>query len=149
MIRTQQLTDQRRGIRSTQGGQSDRLRAVHPRQRSLILGARSNQHHRRGAPNDGEKIGDHRRADRIDPLRILDDVKRRLGARQRRGVDQRGHPAPPRIRIDLGQRHIGVGDAQQIIKQQQIMLIAVGKLRPQLNAGGRDIEVSDPGGRPQ
>ena len=32
------------------------------------------------------------------------------------GVDQRGQPAPPRIRVDLGQRHIGVGDAEQIVQ---------------------------------
>ena len=42
------------------------------------------------------------------------------------GVDQRGQPASSRIRVDLGQRHIGVGDAQQIIKQQQILRVGVG-----------------------
>ena len=50
-----------------------------------------------------------------------------VGARQRHGVDQRGQPAPPRIRVDLGQRHVGVGDAQQIIEQQQILRVGVGR----------------------
>ena len=39
-IRPQQLTDQRRGVRITQWGKRYRLGAGHPRQRSLILGAR-------------------------------------------------------------------------------------------------------------
>ena len=83
-IRTQQLTQQRRGVRITQWGKRYRLRAVHPRQRSLILGAGGDQHHRRGARDDGEEVGQHRLADRIDPVRILDDEQRRFGARQRR-----------------------------------------------------------------
>ena len=48
-IRTQQLTQQRRGVRITQWGKRYRLGAVHPRQRSLIFGAGGDQHHRRGA----------------------------------------------------------------------------------------------------
>ncbi len=35
---------------------------------------------------------------------VLDDVQRGFGARQRRGVDQCGQSATPRIRVDLGQR---------------------------------------------
>ena len=124
-IRTQQLTQQRRGVRITQWGKRYRLGAVHPRQRSLVLGAGGDQHHRRGARNDGEEVGQHRLADRIDPVRILDDEQRRFGARQRRGVDQCGQPAPPRIRVDLGQRHVGVGDAEQIIEQQQILRVGI------------------------
>ena len=74
-IRTQQLTQQRRRVRITQWGKRYRLGAGHPRQRSLIFGAGGDQHHRRGARNDGEEVGQHRLADRIDPVRILDDVR--------------------------------------------------------------------------
>ena len=148
-IRPEQLTQQRRGVRITQWGKRYRLRTVHPRQRSLILGAEGDQHHRRGARNDGEEVGQHRLADRIDPVRILDDEQRRLGARQRCRVHQRGQPAPPRIRIDLGQRHIGVGDAEQIIQQQQILRVGIGHIRPQPGAGGFAVEVGHTAARPQ
>ena len=59
-----------------------------------------------------------------------------VGARQRRGVDQCGQPAPPRVRVDLGQRHVGVGDAQQIIEQQQILRVGIGDLFPDPGPGG-------------
>ena len=124
-VRTQQLIQQCCGVRISQWGKRYRLRAVHPRQRSLVFGAGGDQHHRRGARNDGEEVGQHRLADRIDPVRVLDDEQRRCGARQPRGVDQCGQPAPPRIRVDLGQRHLGVGDAQQIIQQQQILRVGI------------------------
>ena len=117
-IRPQQLTEQRRGVRIIQWGKRYRLGAVHPRQRSVVFGAGGDQHHRRGARDDGEEVGQHRLADRIDPVRVLDDEQRRFGARQRHGVDQCGQPAPPRVRVDLGQRHVGVGDAEQIVEQQ-------------------------------
>ena len=47
-IRTQQLTDQRRGVRIDQWSKRDRLGPEHPRQRSLVLGAGGDQHHRLG-----------------------------------------------------------------------------------------------------
>ena len=59
------------------------------------------------------------------------------GAGQRRGVDQRGQPAPPRIRIDRGQRHVGVGDAQQIIEQQQILRVGIRDSFPDPGPRGR------------
>ena len=65
------------------------------------------------------------------------------------GVDQCGQPAPPRIRVDLGQRHIGVGDAEQIIKQQQILRVGIGHTSAQPGAGGFAVEVSHAGARPQ
>ena len=140
-IGPQQLTQQRRGVRITQWAKRYRLRAGHPRQRSLVFGAGGDQHHRRGARNDGQEVGQHRLADRIDPVRILDDEQRRFGARQRCRVDQCGQPAPPRIRVDLGQRHIGVGDAEQIIEQQQILRVGIRKLFPDPGAGGWVVEV--------
>jgi hypothetical protein len=80
-IRPQQLTDQRHGVRITQWGKRDRLRAMHPRQRSRIFGAAGDQHHRRRLRNDREEVGQHGLADRIDPLGVVDDEQRRLGAR--------------------------------------------------------------------
>jgi len=60
-------------------------------------------------------------------VHILDDEQRRVGARQRRGVDQRGQPTPPRIGVDLGQRDVRVGDAEQVIEQQQILWVGIGR----------------------
>ena len=148
-IRPQQLTQQRRDVRFIQWGKRYRLGAVSPRQRSLIVGAGGDQHHRRGARNDGEEFGEQRLAAFIDPMRVLDDVERRFGARQRHGVDQGGQPAPPRIRVDLGQLHIGVGDAEQIIEQQQILRVGIRNLFADPRAGGSAVEVSHAGARPQ
>ena len=58
------------------------------------------------------------------------------------GVDQCGQPAPPRVRVDLGQRHLGVGDAQQVIKQQQILRVGIGNPCPHLRAGGFAVQIS-------
>jgi hypothetical protein len=56
---------------------------------------------------------------------------------------------PPGIRVDLGQRHIGVGDAEQIIKQQQILRVGVGHTCPHLCACGGALELSGPDRRAQ
>ena len=74
-----------------------------PRQRPPVLGAEGDQHHRRDVRDDGEEVGEHRLAHLVDPVHILDEVERRFGAGQRRGVDQCGQPAPPGIRVDFGQ----------------------------------------------
>jgi hypothetical protein len=74
-----------------------------------ILSARHMSH--------GEELGQHRLADLIDPVRVLDHKDRWFGAGQRHGIDQRRQPPPPRIRIDLRQLHIGIGDAQQAFAQ--------------------------------
>ena len=63
--------------------------------------------------------------------------------------DQRGQPAPPGVRVDLGQRHLGVGDAQQIIKQQQILRVGIRDLFPHPGAGGFAVQVSHAAARPQ
>ncbi len=80
---------------------------------------------------------------------ILDDVERRRGARQRHGIDQFGQSAPPRIRIDLWQRHVGVGDAEQIDEQQQILRIGIGHISPHPCAGGFAVQVGHTAARPQ
>ena len=48
-----------------------------------------------------------------------------------------------------GQRHLGVGDAQQIIEQQQILRVGIGDLFPDPGAGGFAVEVGHAGARPQ
>ena len=90
---------------------------MRPRQRSVVLGAGGDQHHHFGLRDHREEVGQHRLADGIDPVRVLDDEHCRVGARERGGVDQCGQPAPPRIRIDLRQRLIGISDAEQVIEQ--------------------------------
>ena len=122
---------------------------MHQRQRTLVFGAGGDQHHRRRARNDGEELGHNRLADRIDPLGVIDDVKRRFSTGQRHGVDQGGQPAPPRIRIDLGQRHLGVGDAQQVIEQQQILRVCIRHAFANPGPRGFALQVFDPAQRAQ
>ena len=148
-IGTQQVAEQRRGVRIIQWSKRYRLSGMYPRQCSLVLGAGRDHHHRLGLRDHREEVGHHRLADGIDPVRVLDDEQRRLRARQGSGVDQRGQPAPAGLRVDWGQRHIGVGDAEQVIEQQQILRIGVVKSRPQLNPCGFAIKVGHAGARPQ
>ena len=72
-----------------------------------------------------------------------------FGARQRRRVDQCGQPAPARVRVDLWQRHLGVGDTEQIIEQQQILRVGIRNLLPGPGAGGVAVQVGHAGARPQ
>ena len=88
------------------------------------------QHQRGGLRDHREEVGEHRLADLVDPVRILDDVDRRCFPGQGGGVDQSGQPPPPGIRIDLGQLDVGVGDAQQVLEQQQVLGVGVGILGP-------------------
>ena len=134
-IRTQQLTQQRRGAESASGASTIVWAPGYLRQRPWYSGREVISTIGRGARDDGQEVGQHRLADRIDPVRILDDEQRGFGARQRRRVHQCGQPAPPRIRVDLGQRHIRVGDAQQIIKQQQILRVGIRKVFPDPGRG--------------
>jgi hypothetical protein len=39
---------------------------------------------------------------------------------------QRGQSPPPRIRVDLRQCHLGIGDAQQVMQKQQVLGVCVG-----------------------
>ena len=72
-IRPQQLTDQRRDSPNHPVGQAvSSARQCTPVNAPVILGARGNQHHRLGLWNDGKEVGQHRLADRIDPVRILE-----------------------------------------------------------------------------
>ena len=96
-----------------------------------------------GSRDHRQEVGQHRLADRVDPMRVLDDEKSRFGARQRGGVDQRGQLAPPRIGIDLRRRYLGVGDAQQIVEEQQVLRVGTGDLfahpaRGRLRLRGRE-----------
>ena len=76
-------------------------------------------------------------------MSVLDDEQCRFGASQRRGVHQSGQPASTRIRVDLRQRHIGVGDAEQIVEQQQGLIISTGgSHRSRARAGGVIVDIS-------
>ena len=66
-----------------------------------ILRAVGDQHQRGRLRDHGEEVGQHRLADLIDPMGVLNDIDRRGFAGQRRGIHQRGQPPPTRIRIDL------------------------------------------------
>ena len=65
------------------------------------------------------------------------------------GIDQRGQPPPPRIRTDCRQRNIWIGDAQQIVEEQQVLGLGAGSLGSYLGAGRRVVQIPHAGGRPQ
>ena len=69
-----------------------------------------------------------------------------LGAGQRHRVDQRAQPPPPRVGIDVGQRHVRVTNAQQVIEQDHILGIGVGNLCMHPCPRGLLVEIGDPGG---
>ena len=73
-------------------------------------------------------------------MRVLDYKQRRLTTGQRRGIDQRGQPPPPGVGLDIGQLDVGIGDAEQIVQQQQIFGVggvdACAGLRPGLYPRG-------------
>jgi hypothetical protein len=127
-VDSQQIIEQLGGLNFRQGCQRNRLRSAHMCERSAILGTVRDQHYRPRLGNDGEETSEHGLADLIDPVGVLDDVDRRCGAGQRHRVDQRAQPPPPRVRIDVRQRHIPVTNAQQVIKQHHILGIGVGNL---------------------
>ena len=142
-VRPEQLGDQCCGLRIAQRRKGDRLRTVHPRQRPLVFGTVGDQHQRGRLRDHREEIGQHRLADLIDPMRVLNDIDRRGFAGQRRGIHQRGQPPPTRIGIDLRQRNIGIGDAQQVVEQQQILGVGVGNPVAHAIAGGLPVKTLD------
>ena len=58
------------------------------------------------------------------------------------GVDQRRQPASPCIGVDLGQLHIGIGDAHHVIKQHQVLRIGVCEPFPHLCPRGLMVETA-------
>jgi hypothetical protein len=125
-IGAEQLTDQRGGLCGAQGPQRDRLRPGHRRQRAAVFGAIGDQHHRVGVRDHGQKVGQHRLADFVDPVGIFDQVQCRLRPGDRCGIHQRREPAPPGIGLDVGQFDVGIGDAEQVVQQQQIFGVGAG-----------------------
>ena len=105
-------------LRITQGRKGYGLRIGHPAQRALIFRTIGDQHQRGRLRDHREEVGQHRLADLIDPMGILNDIDRRGFTGQRGGIDQRGQPPPTGIGIDPRKSNIGIGDAQQVIKQQ-------------------------------
>ena len=82
-------------------------------------------------------------------MSVLDDVQRRGFAGQRRGIDQRSQPPPTGIRIDLGQLHLGIGDAQQVMQKQQVLGVCVGNAVAHSIASGLPVKPLDARGRAQ
>jgi hypothetical protein len=95
--------------------------------------------------NHGEYVGHHRLAALVDPMHVLHDVENRFGAGQIRRVDQGREPPPPGVRIDPGQRHRRIGDAQQVVENQEVVTIGVGKLGSKPRSRGRVVETAHPG----
>jgi hypothetical protein len=136
-------------LRITERPKGYRLCPMHPHKCTLILGAVRDQHQRGRLRYHREEPGEHRLADLVNPVRVLDNKDRRFGAGQRRGIDQRRQPPPPRIRVDLRQLHIGIGDAHQVVKQQQVLRLRIGSHIAHPVAGSPRVQTFDAGSRPQ
>ena len=67
----------------------------------------------------------------------------------RDGIHELGQPLPPGIRIDLGQLHIGIGDAHQVIEERQVLRVCIANLGIDLRSGGMRVKTLDAGGRAQ
>ena len=103
---------------------------MHPRQRSLVFGTVGDQHQRGRLRNHGEKSANIDSLTSSIQCASSIDIDDRISTGQRDRIQQRGQPPPPRIRINRGQRRIRVGDAQQIIEQQQILRVCIREPAP-------------------
>jgi hypothetical protein len=108
----EQLGNQCRGLCIAQRRKGYRLRTRHLGQCAVIFRTVGEQHQRGRLRDHHEELRQHRLADLIDPVHVLNDIDRRGFAGQRRGIDQRGQPPPTGIGIDYGQGNLGIGDAQ-------------------------------------
>ena len=85
-----------------------------------VLGARADQDRARSLRDHCQKVGKHGLADRIDPVHVLDDES--VGSVSANVVVfiQRGQPAVDAASGSISARRcLGVGDAQQIVKEEK------------------------------
>ena len=82
-------------------------------------------------------------------MRVLYHAERQAFPGHRDGIHVRGQPPPPGIRIDLGQLHIGIGDAHQVIEERQVLRVCIANLGIDLRSGGMRVKTLDAGGRAQ
>jgi hypothetical protein len=80
-------------------------------------------------------------------MRVLYHAERQAFPGHRDGIHERGQPPPPGIRIDLGQLHIGIGDAHQVIEERQVLGVCIANLGIDLRSGGMRVKTLDAGGR--
>jgi hypothetical protein len=104
------------------------------------------QHQRRDLRNDCDEIGQHRFARSIDPMDVLDDVHRRISPFEGGGGDDRGQAPAPRIWSDVGQRYLGVADAEQVVDEQQILRVGVRESGSNVCSGLVGAKTFDAGG---
>ena len=119
----------------------------HSGERALIFGTVGDQY-QCGRLRDQE-IGQHRLADLIDPMGVLNHIDRRPLAGQSGGVQQRCQPPPTGIGINRRYGSGRVDDAEQIIKQQHVLRVCVWNLVSHSGAGRLPVKTLDAGGRPQ
>ena len=82
-------------------------------------------------------------------MRVLYHAERQAFPGHRDGIHVRGQPPPQGIRIDLGQLHIGIGDAHQVIEERQVLRVCIANLGIDLRSGGMRVKTLDAGGRAQ
>ena len=114
-VRPEQFRDQCRRLRITQRRKGYRLRTVHPRERPLVVGPVGDQHQRGRLRDNRQEIGQHRLADLIDPMGVLNDIDRR-DLRANEAAFTKAVNRRRRASGSMSEGNIGVGDAQQIIK---------------------------------
>ena len=76
-------------------------------------------------------------------MRVLYHAERQAFPGHRDGIHERGQPPPPGIRIDLGQLHIGIGDAHQVIEERQVLRVCIANLGIDLRSGGMRVKTLD------
>ena len=99
-VAAEQFGDQRCGLRIIKRCKRNRLRTGQPREFPAIFGPVGGDHQRRGLGDDRDEVSEHRVADVVDPVRVLDDVDGGCGAGQRGRVDQAGEASSSRVRVD-------------------------------------------------
>jgi hypothetical protein len=103
----------------------------------VLLRTIGDQHQRHAPRHDSEEVSQHRLADLVDPMDVIDDEQRRLRTREGGRVDQRRQPTPARVGIDVGRLDARLVNAQEVVDQQQILGIGVGLSVATLLAGSR------------
>jgi hypothetical protein len=143
-IRSQQCGRQRSRFGTAQRGERQRLRAGNARQRSLELGPVGEQKHRLGLRHHRHEVGEHRVADIVDPVHVLDDVDSGRRPGDGRGLHQRGQPAPPGVGVDSRQRPVVVANSEEIVHKHQILFIGAVEPRSELLTCSGGIQAGEP-----
>ena len=104
--------------------------------RAAVFRAVGDQHQQRRLRDDRKKVGEHRLAGLVDPVRVLDDVDRRVVRASAAALISAVNRRRRASAAISGSRDVGVPDAQQVVEQEQILGIGIGEPVAIACAGG-------------